>query len=53
MVYLPAHFWISRVWLKAHRGEVHDDPVVFAVTDKQSWAVVLFLGGVLWFAASH
>jgi 4-hydroxybenzoate polyprenyltransferase len=49
----PILYWISRVWLKAHRGEVHDDPVIFAVTDKQSWAVVLFLGGVLWLAASH
>jgi 4-hydroxybenzoate polyprenyltransferase len=25
--------WISRVWMKAQRGEMHDDPVVFAVRD--------------------
>ncbi|MGK5088307.1 hypothetical protein WDW86_12175 [Bdellovibrionota bacterium FG-2] len=24
-------YWISRVWLLAARGEMHDDPVVFAV----------------------
>jgi 4-hydroxybenzoate polyprenyltransferase len=29
-------FWISWVWLKAHRGQMHDDPVVFAVRDKSS-----------------
>ena len=29
--------WISRVWLLAHRGEMHDDPVVFAIKDKASW----------------
>lgn len=29
-------FWISRVWLKAHRGELHDDPIVFALKDKVS-----------------
>jgi 4-hydroxybenzoate polyprenyltransferase/phosphoglycolate phosphatase-like HAD superfamily hydrolase len=29
-------FWISWVWLKAHRGEMHDDPIVFAVRDKSS-----------------
>ena len=29
-------FWISRVWLKAQRGEMHDDPVVFAIRDRQS-----------------
>ena len=26
-------YWISRMWVKAHRGEMHDDPVVFAMTD--------------------
>lgn len=33
-------YWISRVWLKAHRGEMHDDPLIFAVTDKVSLAIV-------------
>ena len=23
-------FWISRLWLLAHRGEMHDDPIIFA-----------------------
>ena len=31
-------YWVSRTWLKAHRGEMHDDPVVFAVTDRGSLA---------------
>jgi hypothetical protein len=34
-------FWISWVWLKAHRGEMNDDPLVFAVKDKVSWVVML------------
>jgi 4-hydroxybenzoate polyprenyltransferase len=29
-------FWISRVVMLAHRGEMHDDPVVFAAKDKVS-----------------
>jgi 4-hydroxybenzoate polyprenyltransferase len=29
-------YWISRVWIIAHRGEMHDDPIVFAVKDLQS-----------------
>ncbi len=29
-------YWISRVWILAHRGEMHDDPIVFAVKDLQS-----------------
>ncbi len=29
-------YWISRVWMKAQRGLMHDDPVVFALKDLQS-----------------
>jgi len=35
--------WITRVWLLAHRGELDDDPVAFAIRDPVSIA----LGGVL------
>jgi 4-hydroxybenzoate polyprenyltransferase len=45
-------YWISRVWMKAHRGEMHDDPVVFAMRDWQS-IVTVFLGGLCVFAAAH
>ena len=37
-------FWISRAWMVAHRGGMHDDPVVFAVTDRTSLAVVAGCG---------
>lgn len=36
-------YWISRVWLKAKRGELADDPIVFAFRDRAS----LWLGGVV------
>ena len=29
-------YWISRVWLLASRGELDEDPVIFAVTDRIS-----------------
>jgi 4-hydroxybenzoate polyprenyltransferase len=32
-------FWISWVWMKARRGKMHDDPVVFALKDKVSLLV--------------
>ncbi len=47
-------FWISWMWMRAHRGEMHDDPLVFAVKDKASllagacFAAVLFLGSSGW-----
>jgi 4-hydroxybenzoate polyprenyltransferase len=29
-------YWVSAMWMQAHRGEMHDDPLVFAVKDKGS-----------------
>ena len=29
-------YWVSRIWMKTQRGEIDDDPVVFAVRDWQS-----------------
>ena len=40
-------FWISRAWLIAHRGLMHDDPIVFALKDKVSWGVGVFMVAVL------
>ena len=31
--------WLMRIWLLANRGELDDDPVVFAVKDPQSLAI--------------
>lgn len=28
--------WISWMWLKAERGQMHDDPIIFALKDKAS-----------------
>jgi 4-hydroxybenzoate polyprenyltransferase len=39
-------FWMSRAWFLSHRGQMHDDPVVFALTDRVSWAVALLFGAV-------
>lgn len=34
-------FWIGRIWIIAHRGGMHDDPIVFAARDQVSWGVAL------------
>jgi 4-hydroxybenzoate polyprenyltransferase/phosphoserine phosphatase len=44
-------FWISRVWLLASRGLLHEDPVVFAVRDGVSYLLGLLILLIL-FAAS-
>lgn len=40
-------YWISRVLLMANRGDLHDDPVVFALTDPKSWLIGLGVAGVI------
>jgi len=41
-------FWVSWLWLRAHRGEMHDDPLIFAVKDRVSLVSgVLFAGFLL------
>lgn len=32
-------YWISRVLILSNRNEMHDDPIVFALTDRISWYV--------------
>ncbi len=34
-------YWITRIWLLAYRGKVHEDPVVFALQDRVSYLVGL------------
>jgi 4-hydroxybenzoate polyprenyltransferase len=36
-------YWISHVWLIAHRGKMPDDPVVFAVSDRTSRILALLM----------
>jgi hypothetical protein len=36
-------FWISYIWLLAHRGTMHDDPLVFALRDPGSWIIFLLM----------
>ena len=45
-------YWVSRVWLKTCRGEIDDDPVVFAVKDWQSLLIGVLLALCFVLAAS-
>jgi hypothetical protein len=46
-------YWISRIWLKTHRGEMHDDPIVFAAGDRPSLIAGALLVGLLAIAAFY
>jgi 4-hydroxybenzoate polyprenyltransferase len=40
-------FWISRVWIVATRGAMHDDPVIFALRDRMSLLILVALGVIV------
>ncbi|MDB6065757.1 MAG: UbiA family prenyltransferase [Pedosphaera sp.] len=46
-------YWISRVWLIAHRGRMHEDPIVFALKDGVSYLVGALTLCVVWLATGH
>ena len=49
---IPAFlYWTMRMWLLAHRGRMPDDPVLFAVRDPASYAVVAVVAAVVVLAA--
>ena len=38
--------WLARIWLLCHRGELHDDPVAFALKDRISLFYAAAMGVV-------
>jgi 4-hydroxybenzoate polyprenyltransferase/phosphoserine phosphatase len=40
-------YWVGRIWFMAHRGEMNDDPVKFAITDRRSWICAALIGAVV------
>ena len=42
--------WVSRVWLLASRGQLDEDPVVFALTDRMSLLLGLAVALIAWSA---
>ncbi len=39
--------WLGRAWLITGRGDMHDDPVVFALRDRMSWLLFLLAGSFI------
>jgi 4-hydroxybenzoate polyprenyltransferase len=38
--------WLERLWNFAQRGNIHDDPVVFAVMDRASWVIAIIIASI-------
>jgi 4-hydroxybenzoate polyprenyltransferase/phosphoserine phosphatase len=41
-------YWVSRVLMLTSRGEMHEDPVIFAMTDRASLICGALLGALIW-----
>ena len=46
-------YWTARLWMKAARGEVNEDPVIFAAKDWQSLTVALMIACTFLLAMSE
>ncbi|RML84549.1 hypothetical protein ALQ89_02534 [Pseudomonas amygdali pv. tabaci] len=44
-------FWITRIWMLTHRGQMNEDPVVFAIRDRISQGIGFLFLLVFWIAA--
>ncbi|HQQ63571.1 MAG TPA: UbiA family prenyltransferase [Pseudomonadales bacterium] len=44
--------WLGRVWLITGRGQMHDDPVVFALRDRVSWVIFSIAAALMIVGAS-
>jgi len=40
-------YWVGRIWVLAHRGLIHEDPILFAVHDRASYVVVALAGAIM------
>ena len=44
-------YWITRIWFRAHRGKMHDDPIVFTVKDPRSYVIGGIVGVIIFLAS--
>ena len=44
-------FWITRLWLLTGRGELHEDPVAFALKDPATYATLVLFMLTVWISA--
>ncbi len=39
-------YWVSRLWLYANRGWIHQDPIVFALRDRTTYVAAVFAAAI-------
>ncbi len=41
LLFLLLLYWISRVWMVAFHGQMHDDPIVYAIKNRSSLLIIM------------
>jgi 4-hydroxybenzoate polyprenyltransferase len=44
-------YWASRIWLLSFRGQIHEDPVIFVLKDRVTYAIAA-IAGIIMLAAT-
>ena len=44
-------FWICRIWVVTNRGNMTDDPIIYAFKDKSSYVIFILVGFLIWLAS--
>jgi len=44
LVVISILFWVSQIWLTTYRGDMHEDPVLYAIKDRDSLLVMAVCG---------
>lgn len=39
-------YWVSRLWIKTWRGEMHEDPLVYSLRDRASWIILVAMAAI-------
>lgn len=47
LVVIGLVYWMARLWVKTSRGEMHDDPIVYALKDRGSRTTVFLMLAVM------
>lgn len=46
-------YWITRMWMLAHRGEITEDPIVFTIKDRTSYIAMILIAVIMIAASQH
>lgn len=44
-------WWLAHMWRLAKQGKMHQDPVMYATRDPQSWLILILGALTVWLAA--